>query len=266
MPLNFSSNNSPLGPRHLFIPDTQVRPGVPIDHIEWAAKYAAVKQPHTIVIAGDWYDMPSLSSYDVGKRSSHGRTYVDDIEAGTKALELFERTLAKYSPKGYNPRKVVTLGNHEYRIERATENDAKLFNKLSLDDLAFKKFGWKVIPFLKPVLLDGITYIHYCPLNAQGQVTMSNHGCPTALAQARRMMRSTVCGHRQGLDCAIVHTPGRTVRGVIAGSFYQHQETYLTPSGETYWRGVLVFNDVKIATGEFDLCEVSLEYLKRRFG
>lgn len=243
-----------------------MRPGVPTDHIEWAAKYAAVKRPDVIVIAGDWYDMPSLSSYDEGRLSSEGRRVSDDLDAGREALLRFETALRRHSSRSYRPRKYVTLGNHEERIVRAVDANAKLEGTISLSDLAFKEMGWCVTPFLRPVTVDGVTYIHYCPLNAQGRVSASRYGAPSALAQARRMMRSTVCGHRQGLDVATVHTPGRTVRGVIAGSFYRHEERYLTPCGETYWRGVLVFNDVQPKTGEFDVCEVSIDYLERRFG
>ncbi len=254
------------GPRHLFIPDTQIKPGVPTDHIAWAARYAAVKRPDVITLAGDWYDLPSLSSYDKGKKAAEGRRYQDDIDAGNQALALFDTELKRYATRGYKPRRIVTLGNHENRLLRAIEDNAQMDGKLSLDDFHFRKYGWEVYPFLKPVTVHGVTYLHYCPLNSNGQVTQSKNGCPSALAQARRMMRSTVCGHKQGLDTAVVHTPGRTIRGVIAGSFYQHEEHYLTPCGETYWRGILVFNDIRQNTGEFDLCEVSLDYLERRFG
>jgi hypothetical protein len=254
------------GPRHLFIPDTQVKPGVNTDHIVWAARYAAVKQPDTIVLAGDWYDMPSLSIYDEGKRAMEGRRYEDDIEAGNLALYEFDRILKKHAPRSYSPRKLVTLGNHEQRIESFIERNPKMAEKISLNDLAFKEQGWTPYPFLQPVEVDGITYMHYCPLNARGHVSASKYGAPSALAQARRMMRSTVCGHRQGLDVDVVATPGRNVRGVIAGSFYSHQEEYLTRAGTTYWRGILVFNDIRPKTGEFDICEVSMPYLERRFG
>lgn len=239
---------------------------MPTDHIAWAARYAADKRPQTIVQGGDFFDFPSLSEWDRGKMSAEGRRYVDDVEAGNAALKLFDRELKKHAPRSYSPRKVVTLGNHEDRISRAVEGDARLEGKVSFNDLAFKEYGWQVVPFLKPILLDGVTYLHYCPLNAQGRVSAGKYGAPSALAQARRMMRSTVCGHKQGLDTAIVHTPGRTVRGVIAGSFYQHSEKYLTEVGDTYWRGVVVLNDVQPASGEFDICEVSLDFLRRRYG
>lgn len=253
------------GPRHLFIPDTQVRPDVSIDHIAWAARYAAVKKPDTIVLAGDWFDLPSLSLYDKGQLAAQGRRYKDDINAGNKALALFDRELKKHSSRGYTPHKMVTLGNHEMRCVRATEMAPELFGKLSLDDMEFAKYGWKVHPFLKPVERNGVTFLHYCPLNAQGKVGVSKYGAPSALAQGRRMMRSTVCGHKQGLDTAVIETPGRTIRSVIAGSFYEHDEDYLTLCGTQYWRGLLVLNDIQ-RDGSFDLCEVSLPYLRRRFG
>lgn len=225
-----------------------------------------MKLPDVIVQAGDWYDMPSLSSYDRGKKSSHGRTVKDDIQAGDSALELFERELKKHAPRSYKPRKVFVTGNHEDRIPRHVEEYPWLDGSIGIDHLAFGKHGWETVPFLRPIEIHGVTYFHYCPIDSNGRVSSPRHGAPSALAQARRMMRSCVAGHRQGLDTAVIHTPGRTVRGVIAGSFYQHSEAYMTRMGDTYWRGILVFNDLRPNTGEFDICEVSLDYLRRRCG
>src|SRR5512135_2199363 len=75
--------------RHFVIPDTQCKPGVPLDHLTWAGNYCAEKQPDVIIHIGDHWDMPSLSSYDVGKKEFEGRRYVDDIEAGLRGMELF---------------------------------------------------------------------------------------------------------------------------------------------------------------------------------
>lgn len=252
------------GPRHLVIPDLQVKPDVRTDHLLWLARYAAEKRPEVIVQLGDWADMPSLSQWDVGTMAAEGRRYQDDIDATNDSIRLFERELKKRAPK-YRPRKYVTLGNHENRINRAVNGDAKMEGKVSLDDLQFKENGWTVVPFLRPITIQGVTYLHYCPLNAKGRVTNSKHGSPSAEAQARRMMRSTVCGHRQGLETAVVSTPGRNVRGIIAGSFYQHEERgYIPEVGETYWRGVLMLNDIQEKTGEFDVCEVSMAWLERK--
>lgn len=255
-----------VGPRILFVPDTQCKPGVPMEHLEWLGRYAAHKEPDVIVHAGDHYDMASLSTYDAGKKAAEGRRYQDDIEAGDRGLELFDGALRRHARRSYRPRKVVTLGNHCERIVRAVDADAKLEGKVSLNDLAFKRFGWTPYPFLQPVTIHGVTFAHYFPLNAMGRVSNGRNGAPSALAQARRMMRSCVAGHRQGLDTAVVETPHGTVRGVIAGSFYQHDEGYMTRMGNRHWRGVLMLNDVREKTGEFDLCEVSLDYLRRTYG
>ena len=58
--------------KHLVIPDTQVKPEHSVKHLRWAGKYAAEKKPDVIIHIGDHWDMPSLSSYDVGKRSFEG--------------------------------------------------------------------------------------------------------------------------------------------------------------------------------------------------
>ena len=75
-------------------------------------------------------------------------------------------------------------------------------------------------------------------------------------------MCSATAGHKQGLDVAILQTPEGRQRGMIAGSCYLHDEEYM-PSN-TYWRGVLLKHNVH--RGEYNLCEVDLSFLERRYG
>ena len=75
--------------RHLVIPDTQIKPEHPIDHMQWAGRYACAIKPDVIIHLGDHWDMPSLSSYDVGKKSFEGRRYSADVEAGNEAMQVF---------------------------------------------------------------------------------------------------------------------------------------------------------------------------------
>ena len=258
-----SKKRRPQGPRHFVMPDTQLKEGVPTDHIIWAARYVADKLPDVLIQPGDWHDMAALSHWDAGKKSSQGRTYRGDIVAGNEGLDLFESEVKKHAPRSYKPKKKHGRGNHENRIYLADQADPKA--GYSFNDFNWKKHGWEVHEFLDPFVVDGITYVHYCPLNDQGQVTNGRNGAPSAAAQARRMMTSTVCGHKQGLDIAFKYTPSRTVVSVIAGSFYQHEEAYLTGMGKNYWRGVVVLNDVR----DGGMCEpmpVSLDYLRRRYG
>ena len=67
---------------HFVLPDTQVKPGDRIDHLAAAANYAIEKKPDLLMMLGDWWDFPSLSSYDVGRKSFEGRSYLADVEAG----------------------------------------------------------------------------------------------------------------------------------------------------------------------------------------
>jgi hypothetical protein len=119
--------------KHLIIPDTQVKPNTPIDHLNWAGQYAVKMRPDVIVMIGDHWDMESLSSYDKGKKSFEGRRYTKDIEAGIVGMEAFlkpirdeQARLRRNKEKQWNPRLVFTLGNHENRITRAIENDPML--------------------------------------------------------------------------------------------------------------------------------------------
>ena len=68
-----------------WIPDTQVKPGVPLVHLSWIGEYLASKKPDVIICAGDFADMESLSSYDIGKKSFEGRSYERDIEVSQEA-------------------------------------------------------------------------------------------------------------------------------------------------------------------------------------
>ena len=107
---------------HVFLPDCQVRPDEPTDHLEWAARWIGEKiggkKNVTLVCAGDWWDMPSLSSYDRGKKAMEGRRYVEDVAAGNTAMQQFCTVLRETAPR-WKPRLVFLMGNHEDRIVRA---------------------------------------------------------------------------------------------------------------------------------------------------
>ena len=59
---------------HMFVPDTQVKPGVPTDHLRWAGRYILERKPDVVIHAGDHWDMESLSSWDRGKVQFVART------------------------------------------------------------------------------------------------------------------------------------------------------------------------------------------------
>jgi hypothetical protein len=251
--------------RHLILPDCQVRPGDDFGFLKRIGQFIADKQPETLICLGDFADMPSLSSYDVGKKSFEGRRYMNDVAAAKEAMATLLSPINDYNErqrkngkKQYKPRMVLTLGNHEHRISRAVDGDAKLEGVLKTTDLGYAEAGWEVYPFLDIVILDGIAYSHYFVTGVAGRPASS------AAAQFRKTNMSCVAGHQQGLQ---IHTGSRAdgalLTSIIAGSCYEHDEDYLGPQGNKHWRGILVLHEVN--DGAFDLMPVSLDYLKRKY-
>lgn len=255
---------------HLVIPDCQIRPGVPLEHLEALGHYIVDRQPDVIVNLGDFADMHSLSSYDMGKRAGEGARYAEDIEAAELGMATLMGPIKEYNSKmrrqkmkQYQPRMELTLGNHEQRIERYVESNPTLDGKVSYGDLPYGHYGWTVRDFLEPVEIDGILYCHYFPRNAQGRIVQTRSGAPNARLQVLRELQSCTSGHLQGLDYYVHQTGKRRYHGIIAGSFYQHEEEYLSPQGTAYWRGVVIKHEVE--NGQYDPMFVSLNYLLRRY-
>tara|TARA_R110000803_G_scaffold39361_3_gene84975 strand:- start:156 stop:932 length:777 start_codon:yes stop_codon:yes gene_type:complete len=253
-------------PKHLLIPDTQVKPGQSYDHLRWAGQYAADKKPDVIIHCGDHWDMPSLSSYDVGKKSFEGRRYVEDINAGINAMRVFlepihneQKRLKDNKKKQWNPRMVFTLGNHENRITRAIEDDPKIEGLISFDDLMLPEMGWEVHGFLKPVVIDGVCYAHYHCSGVMGRAVSS---APNML---NKLHMSTVMGHVQDRQIAFAkRADGKRITGIFAGIYYCHDEDYLNPQTNNSWRGIWMLHEVD--DGQFDEMPVSLSFLERMYG
>lgn len=250
----------------LVIPDTQCKEGVPLDHLEWAGRYAAYKKPDIIVHIGDHADMPSLSSYDVGKKIFEGRRYKSDIAAAKEGMRLFtqpirdeQERLRRNKEKIWKPEQYITLGNHEDRITRAVEADPKLEGVLSLSDLGYEEFGWKVIPYLEPIVLGGVAFCHFFTSGVLGKPVTS----ASALIGKKHM--SCIMGHVQGRQIAYgTRADGKQITGLFVGGFYQHDEEYLKWQGNKHWRGIWMLHEVD--DGSFDEMPVSIGFLKRRYG
>ena len=255
--------NKPI--KHLFISDVQAQPDVPLEHLSWLGQYIVDKQPDVIICIGDFADMKSLSSYDKGKKSFEGRRYKADIKAAEIAMNLLLDPMREYNDKAieqhkkrYKPRMVMTLGNHEQRIVRVANENPELDGVISYDDLPYS--DWEVHDFLKPVIIDGVLYVHYLANPMSGKPYSG-----TALNQLVKVGQSFCVGHKQTLDIATRFTlNGRQQWGLVSGAFYQHDEDYKGYQGNSHFRGVVMLHDVN--DGSFDPMIVSLEYLRRRYG
>lgn len=250
---------------HLVIPDVQVKDGNDFAFLEAIGNFMVDKKPDSVICIGDFADMPSLSSYDVGKRQFEGRRYRTDIDVAKVAMErlldpieVYNRQQYRSKHRTYKPDMYLTLGNHENRINRVCELDPKFEGTISVGDLEYESFGWKVYPFLDVAVVDGVCYSHYFTSGVMGRPVVS------ARALVRNKHMSCIMGHVQTME---IHSEyrgdGKRVTGLFSGTCYEHDEDYLGAQGNNYFRGVHMLYDV--SDGEFFCHSIPLKYLKEKY-
>ena len=252
--------------RILVIPDCQVKEGVPLQHLTWAGKAIVEYKPDVVVNIGDFADMPSLSTHDTkGSKYFEGLRYQKDVEVVREAMQLLleplrteQERLKRNKEKVYKPRMILTLGNHENRINRAVNNNPMLEGLISTKDLGYEK-DWEVHEFLHPVFINGVGFNHYWPVGAMGRPASS------AAVLVNKLHMSCVAGHQQSKQIAYgKRADGRSICGIIAGSYYLHSEDYMDQLSNRHWRGLVILNDVQ--DGSFDELMLSIQYLERKYG
>jgi len=251
--------------RHFLIPDCQVRPGEPTDHIDWIAQAIVEYRPDVVVNLGDWFDMPSLSSHEQpGSLATEGARYEDDLRVGNEAfarlcapMEAEQARLKRNKEKQWNPEKHFLFGNHEHRITRAVNASPKLAGAIGLHHLDTRDF--KRHAFLEHVWLDGVLYSHYF------QSAHSHHAIGGSIdSMLNKIGASFVMGHRQSLQYGTrIQASGKTWHGLVAGSCYLHIEAYRGAQGQRHWRGVVILNEVE--DGEYCIMPLTLNYLARKY-
>lgn len=241
--------------RHFIIPDRQAKPDVPLDHNRWLGYAIREYEPDIVMDLGDNTDFPSMSSY-AGAREKEGQRLIKDIEAGNRAESLLREAIGDYKPK----QKVRLRGNHEHRLNRFLEANPVLEGIISLDML--DDAGWKVVDYLhgspQMIEIDGIAYAHYFanvntgkPIGGNTSYKLTAIGTPF------------VQGHVQGYDIGTKqYATGRTIRGIVAGSCYLHDEPY-KGMANAHWRGAVVLNEVE--NGSFSEMPLTMDYLCRKY-
>ncbi len=246
-------------PKLLLIPDTQVKPGVDISHLARLGEWIVRERPDVIVHIGDHWDMPSLSSYDRGSAKAEGRRVVQDIDAGNHAMHVLLEPLRRLQEsqrhnrkRVYSPEMHFVPGNHEERILRYENNHPEVQGALGFDTLDLR--DWIVHPYLQPVVLGGVEFCHYFYNPLSGKPFGGS-----AEYRLNKIKRSFVQGHEQGLKYHIEAVGDRRLHGLVAGSFYLHDEEYKGPQANNHWRGFCVLHNVE--GGEYDLEIISIDNL-----
>lgn len=242
-----------MGKTIYVIPDTQAKVGV-LNPLEPVAHHIADTRPDYIIHLGDHWDMPSLSSYDKGKKSHEAKTYCKDIKAGNEAMTGFFAILNKRWPEHRNKcTKIILRGNHEFRIDRAKEyGTEELLDLMEMVKPSYE--GWDmIVPFLEILEVEEVLFCHY----------FQNDNSARPIGTARQLLlkkhASCIAGHMQGFDYAEqLHGKSKTIQAIIAGSCYYHDEAYKAHTNH-HWRGTLILNDV--SQGMFDFSRHSLASL-----
>jgi len=245
------------------IPDFHSHPSYENSRAKSLGCFISDRKPDHIVCLGDFADMSSLSTYDRGKLSFEGRRYADDTDAARDAMNcLMHPIRLKHN---YVPRLHFVLGNHEDRIRRAVEDNPILQGKLSVKDLGYEDFGWKVYPFLQPVVIGGIYFAHYFVSGIKGQAIS---GESPAKQLCLKLHRSAVAGHSHTFDHSErVSIDGTRMFGLVAGCFVHpdFSEPWATASKEYWWRGVVLLKDID-GKGYYDAIEaVTMRKILRDF-
>jgi hypothetical protein len=252
--------------RHLIIADTQCKPNHDLSYMTAIGNYIVAKKPDVVIHIGDHWDFPSLSSYDKGTKAAEGRRLKADIEAGNEGLTMLLQPLwdaqaqAKSNKKkAYTPRMIFCTGNHEHRFDRLANDQPELAGFVGVDTLPIAEFGFEVYPFQKPVVIDGISYVHYLA----NPMTGKPYG-GTALNMLKNVGESFVVGHKQTLDVAMRPTLNGAMQiGIVNGACYPHDEDYKGFQGNFHFRGITVLNEV--ADGFGAPMFVSLNYMMSKY-
>lgn len=249
----------------LWISDPQIKSGIDLRFIYAIGQLIAIKQPDIIIGGGDVADMPSLSSYDKFKKSYEGQRYKNDIESVITAqkvlwdpLEGLNAKLRVQRKEIYNPFKLMLLGNHEDRIDRAIELDPMLEGSISIEDLRYSDYWDAVYDFLQVVTIQGIAFSHYFGTGVM------NKPAATAQVQLNKMHMSCVSGHQPGRQTANGRAgDGRLLTSIISGSSYPHDLKYMGKQGNIHWRGVVMMHNA--IDGIFDEVYIPTEYLINKY-
>lgn len=245
-----------MGKTHLVIPDSHAHADHHNRRYDYLGHLINDIKPDVVVDIGDWFDMPSLCSYDRGKKSFEGRRYSRDIAAGVEAQDRM-LSIVKRQKKRL-PRFVRTLGNHENRINKVVESDPILLGTIGIEDLQSKEYGFEEYPFLQSVKIDGVNYAHYFTSGVM------NRPVPNARQLLQKKMQSCTMGHSHLFDHVVEpDVEGNKINACIVGVFQDYDADYAGPANRLWSRGVVVKRGVE--NGQYDLEWISLKRLKEAY-
>ncbi len=236
----------------LVLPDAHCHPDHDSDRFYALGDFIAKEQPDTILCLGDFADMPSLSSYDKGTKGFEGRRYSKDVRSAREGMAALLSGIDKVNAERvaqhrerYRPRRIMLLGNHEERVNRAVNHQAELEGTISIQDLGYEEAGWEVHPYKTCVEVAGFWASH-CYFTRSGRELSSKN---LASALLREGLSSAIVGHSHVKDsCVRTRKDGSKVLALSAGHYSHPQlalQGWAIGGSAEWWAGVVVLDDAE---------------------
>lgn len=248
---------------HLVFGDSHAHPDYSNDRADWLGELIHDVKPDVVIDLGDTADFPSLSTYDKGKRSFHGRSYEKDVEAHNEFQDRVWSRVRRARKR--LPYRVRLIGNHEQRIDRCLDLHPELEGTISYKDLQLENYYDTIVPYDGGtpgiILLDGINYAHYFVSGVMGRAIGGEHPAHALLS---KQFVSCTQGHTHIYDHCVRTKGDSKINGLITGCFQDYNSPWAGNVNKLWWRGCFVKYEVE--NGNYNLEQVSLSYLKRVYG
>lgn len=249
---------------HLVLPDPHAKPNTDNTRADWIGRFILDLKPDVVINGGDMWDMESLSSYDRGKKSFHGRSYKKDIEAGLEFDERLWAPLRKAKKK--KPFRVFLEGNHEYRVKRAIEYQEELDGTIGFHDFDLDRNYDLIVEYEGSTpgvaQIDDILYAHYFVSGVKG---FPVSGVSPARTLLLKQHVSSTSFHLHLTDWAVdTRGDGKKIMGLFAGVGHERVEAFAGLSSRLWWNGVIVKHNVD--KGVYDPEFVSFDRLRKLYG
>lgn len=252
-----------MGKTHLVIPDAHAHFEHNNNRALWLGNLICDLKPDVVVNLGDTADMPSLSSYDKGKRSFVGRSYKKDIAAANDFEDKLWSRVRKQKKK--LPYRCTLIGNHENRITRAVDLSPELEGVVTLNDLNLDYFYNDIVDYEGHtpgiIEIDGIQYAHYFVNGLMGKPVS---GVNQANSLLNKRYVSSTQGHSHTFDYSVrTKGDGNSIMGLVAGCFQDYDTDWAGTINRMWWSGVLIKRNVY--RGSYDLEMISIDRLRREY-
>jgi hypothetical protein len=252
---------------HLVVPDPHAHPEHDNNRADWLGQLIKDLKPDVVVNLGDAADMASLSNYDKGKASFHGKNYEKDIQSHLDFQKRMWAPIRKSKRK--MPYRVVLEGNHEHRLKRALEYDPQLEGEkfgMSFNDFDFNRYYHDVVEYdgMTPglITIDGITYAHFMISGAMGRPISGVHHAASLIAKG---FTSCTVGHSHLMDFSVrTDVTGKKIMGCVAGVYQDYPSSWAGNVNNLWWSGVVIKREVE--DGVYDPEFVSIARLRKEYG